>query len=193
MPLSASICKWGEQGGLHAMQAEPVVQSSCERPLEPPGSLSQPSAQSQAPPPPAEPLAAHAPPDPYALRPPTRPKRSHVRQGGDSGHAGEQGWPRAKVAWPGSPSAGPAGRHRRPRRLQSARWRGSSTARGPRAQDPRPRRRPACRRACRLKPAPICPAVQMFTKTGQASRVSLGKEIAIGLTMGAALGFWWQT
>lgn len=33
----------------------------------------------------------------------------------------------------------------------------------------------------------------MFTKTGQASRVSLGKEIAIGLTMGAALGFWWQT
>lgn len=33
----------------------------------------------------------------------------------------------------------------------------------------------------------------MFTKTGQASRVSLGKEIAIGLTMGASLGFWWQT
>ncbi|PRW60679.1 cytochrome c oxidase subunit 5C-2 [Chlorella sorokiniana] len=36
-------------------------------------------------------------------------------------------------------------------------------------------------------------ATQMFTKTGQASRISLGKEIAIGLTMGAALGFWWQT
>ena len=37
------------------------------------------------------------------------------------------------------------------------------------------------------------PTLQMFTKTGQASRVSLGKEIAIGLTMGASLGFWWQT
>jgi hypothetical protein len=33
----------------------------------------------------------------------------------------------------------------------------------------------------------------MFTKTGQASRVSIIKEIAIGTTMGAALGFWWQT
>ena len=33
----------------------------------------------------------------------------------------------------------------------------------------------------------------MFTKNGQASRVSIIKEIAIGATMGAALGFWWQT
>ena len=33
----------------------------------------------------------------------------------------------------------------------------------------------------------------MFTKTGQASRVNLAKEIAIGLTLGASLGFWWQT
>lgn len=38
-----------------------------------------------------------------------------------------------------------------------------------------------------------CSPLQMFTKTGQASRVSLGKEIAIGLTLGASLGFWWQT
>ena len=33
----------------------------------------------------------------------------------------------------------------------------------------------------------------MFTKNGQASRVSIIKEIAIGTTMGVALGFWWQT
>ena len=36
-----------------------------------------------------------------------------------------------------------------------------------------------------------CP--QMFTKTGQASKVNLIAEIGIGLTMGTALGFWWQT
>jgi hypothetical protein len=35
--------------------------------------------------------------------------------------------------------------------------------------------------------------VQMFTKTGRASQISLVKEITIGLTIGAALGLWWQT
>lgn len=35
--------------------------------------------------------------------------------------------------------------------------------------------------------------LQMFTKTGQASRVSVAKEILIGASLGAALGFYWQT
>lgn len=33
----------------------------------------------------------------------------------------------------------------------------------------------------------------MFTKTGQASRVSVGKEIVIGAGLGTIFGFWWQT
>lgn len=35
-------------------------------------------------------------------------------------------------------------------------------------------------------------AAQMFTKTGQASRVSVVKEIAIGLALGTGLGLIWQ-
>lgn len=33
----------------------------------------------------------------------------------------------------------------------------------------------------------------MFTTNGQASRVSIVKEIIIGSALGTALGFWWQT
>lgn len=33
----------------------------------------------------------------------------------------------------------------------------------------------------------------MFTKNGQASKISVVKEIVIGTTLGAAFGFWWQT
>lgn len=40
---------------------------------------------------------------------------------------------------------------------------------------------------------PRAGCLQMFTKTGQASRVSVVKEIAIGLTLGTALGLYWQT
>lgn len=36
-------------------------------------------------------------------------------------------------------------------------------------------------------PMAACPC-----RTGRASQISLIKEIAIGLTMGTALGFWWQ-
>ncbi|KAI3429531.1 hypothetical protein D9Q98_005619 [Chlorella vulgaris] len=39
----------------------------------------------------------------------------------------------------------------------------------------------------------VIKATQMFTKTGRASQISLVKEITIGLTIGAALGLWWQT
>ncbi|PSC74840.1 Cytochrome c oxidase subunit 5C-2 [Micractinium conductrix] len=39
----------------------------------------------------------------------------------------------------------------------------------------------------------VIKAAQMFTKTGQASRISVTKEILIGSTLGAGLGFWWQT
>lgn len=35
--------------------------------------------------------------------------------------------------------------------------------------------------------------LQMFTTNGQASRVSIVKEIIIGSALGTALGFWWQT
>lgn len=47
-----------------------------------------------------------------------------------------------------------------------------------------------------LAPQALVAAValpQMFTKTGQASRVSVAKEIIIGATLGTALGFYWQT
>jgi hypothetical protein len=33
----------------------------------------------------------------------------------------------------------------------------------------------------------------MFTKNGQASRVSLTKEIVIGTAIGTVLGLYWQT
>jgi hypothetical protein len=35
-------------------------------------------------------------------------------------------------------------------------------------------------------------AAQMFTKSGMASKVSVVKEIGIGLTLGLASGFLWQ-
>ena len=35
-------------------------------------------------------------------------------------------------------------------------------------------------------------AAQMFTKTGQASKISVVKEIIIGSTLGIGLGLWWQ-
>lgn len=35
--------------------------------------------------------------------------------------------------------------------------------------------------------------LQMFTKNGQASRVSLMKEIVIGSAIGTVLGLYWQT
>jgi len=35
-------------------------------------------------------------------------------------------------------------------------------------------------------------AAQMFTTTGVASRVSVVKEMAIGLSLGLSMGFLWQ-
>lgn len=35
-------------------------------------------------------------------------------------------------------------------------------------------------------------AAQLFTKTGQASRVSVVKEIVLGMSAGLALGMVWQ-
>ena len=56
---------------------------------------------------------------------------------------------------------------------------------------------PAGRLHAAANPPAACPRrldrSQMFTKTGQASKVSVAKEIIIGASMGAVLGFWWQT
>jgi hypothetical protein len=35
--------------------------------------------------------------------------------------------------------------------------------------------------------------LQMFTKTGRGSRISVVKEILIATGLGTALGLWWQT
>lgn len=61
-------------------------------------------------------------------------------------------------------------------------------------------RLPCCHQCARFE-LPSCTALlntppllmQMFTTTGQASRVSIVKEIVIGASLGTALGFWWQT
>lgn len=61
------------------------------------------------------------------------------------------------------------------------------------------RARPGCPRSPLHTPPPTPARLrrldrpQMFTKNGQAAKVSLVKEIIIGAGMGTVLGFWWQT